>query len=170
MQRTTTRFWCEMSWLYHPVLRPIRNRFFVALGLVRRAMTLGVRGIVRNQKGEVLLVRHTYVAGWHLPGGGVERNQSMAEAMHEELAEEVNITATGPIELFQIYRNPITSRFDHVALYVVPHWTGTGTSDRDWEIAETGFFALDALPEGTTKSTRQRLLEVSENKPVSQEW
>ncbi|MEM9842987.1 MAG: NUDIX domain-containing protein, partial [Pseudomonadota bacterium] len=36
-------------------------------------MTLGVRAIVENAEGQVLLVRHTYTPGLYLPGGGVER-------------------------------------------------------------------------------------------------
>jgi ADP-ribose pyrophosphatase YjhB (NUDIX family) len=39
-------------------------------------MTLGVRGVATDGEGRVLLVKHTYViAGWWLPGGGVEQGR-----------------------------------------------------------------------------------------------
>ncbi len=51
------------------------KRFLVRLLHVyfrlRRGMTLGVRGLVVDGEGRVLLVEHTYLPGWWLPGGGV---------------------------------------------------------------------------------------------------
>ena len=35
---------------------------------MRRPTTLGVRGVVSNADGKVLLLRHTYTPGWHFPG------------------------------------------------------------------------------------------------------
>ena len=43
-----------------------------------RAMTLGVRTLVIDGEGRIFLVKHSYVSGWHLPGGGVE----VGEAFH----------------------------------------------------------------------------------------
>ena len=75
----------------------IRRRLFVMLGLAHRAMTLGVRIMVRDDEGRVLLVRHTYVAGWHFPGGAVDRGETAPQAAMKELNEECGIEADGSV-------------------------------------------------------------------------
>ena len=39
----------------------------------QRGMTLGVRAACFDNEGRVFLVKHSYVPGWHMPGGGMER-------------------------------------------------------------------------------------------------
>ena len=147
-----------------------RKRLFVALGLSRRAMTLGVRIMVRNEEGHVLLVRHTYVPGWYLPGGAVERHETVQQAAVKELLEECNIEALDEPSLFHFYRNPRTSRFDHVAMFICTRWREVAVKKPDHEIAEIGFFAPDALPEGTTVPTRNRVAEVLNGQARSDVW
>lgn len=60
------------------------NKFAQAiykLNLVRnfifRPLTLGVRAIVLNDAGELLLVKHTYLNGWYLPGGRVDKGETL---------------------------------------------------------------------------------------------
>jgi len=84
-----------------------------------RGMTLGVRAVVINDEGRVFLVKHTYIAGWHLPGGGVEPGETMLEALARELKEEGNIELTEPPILHGLFLNLRISRRDHVALFVV---------------------------------------------------
>jgi ADP-ribose pyrophosphatase YjhB (NUDIX family) len=135
----------------------------------RRGMTLGVRVVVLNGQNEVFLVRHSYAPGWLLPGGGVERGETIHDAMGRELEEEGGIVATGRPELHGLLSNEAKFRGDHVACFVVRHFTR-----RDWrptmEIKEARFFPIDALPEGTTGGTRRRIEEVVAGRPAPPLW
>ncbi|MBV2144042.1 NUDIX domain-containing protein [Falsochrobactrum sp. TDYN1] len=138
----------------------IRHFLFHTFFLLRRPMTLGVRAIVYDgTKNAVFLVRHTYAPGWQLPGGGVERGETFGQALEKELREEGNIVLTAPPQLFALYKNAHASPRDHVALYVCRSFEQAGPKLRDREIAESGFFSLDKLPESTTPSTKRRLQE-----------
>src|SRR5678815_5331070 len=81
-----------------------------------RGMTLGVRGLVIDGAGRILLVQHSYMRGWHLPGGGVEPGETLIEALVRELAEEGNIRLTGAPRLHGIFFNRRASQRDHVAV------------------------------------------------------
>ncbi len=135
-----------------------------------RGMTLGVRAAVRNEAGEVFLIRHTYTPGWQLPGGGVETGETVGEALAKELREEACIRLTGPAQLFGIYFNRNVSRRDHVALYVVRDFVVDEVKKPDMEIAEARFFPLDALPHGLTPATRRRLTEITEGIVPATDW
>jgi ADP-ribose pyrophosphatase YjhB (NUDIX family) len=133
-------------------------------------MTLGVRGIVLDGQGRVFLIRHTYVPGWHLPGGGVETGETALDALGRELREEACIAIGAPPELVGVFFNNKVSRRDHVLVYLVRDFTVLGPKQPDREIAEAGFFPLDRLPEKTTSATRQRLAEVLDGKPRLPTW
>ena len=133
-------------------------------------MTLGVKGVVQDKNGRVLLVKHTYVEGWHFPGGGVERGETLVEAITKELHEEASVILKELPRHFHTYRNTRTSRFDHVALYICEEWQHGDTWQSNNEIAEIGFFPLDELPESTTPYTKARLKEIFNNQPVSDYW
>lgn len=139
----------------------LRDRLFHLLFLLMRPMTLGVRAAVLDGEGRVFLVRHTYVPGWHMPGGGVERGETALEALGRELAEEGNIEMTAPPALFGVYFNRRSSPRDHVILYIVRAFRQSAPRLADRELAETGFFPLDTLPAGTTTATRARLAEIA---------
>jgi ADP-ribose pyrophosphatase YjhB (NUDIX family) len=135
-----------------------------------RGMTLGVRGLVIDGAGRILLVQHTYVRGWHLPGGGVETNESMQQALTRELAEEGNIRLTGAPRLHGVFFNRRASKRDHVAVYVVEDFQQDTPFQPSREIALASFFAMDALPNDTTAGTRARIAEVLGGAPMSQHW
>jgi ADP-ribose pyrophosphatase YjhB (NUDIX family) len=149
-------------------LAPVITPFLHALWRVRRPMTLGVRGLVCDEHGRVLLVRHTYVDGWHLPGGGVEHGESALEALKRELAEEGGVEAL-LTQIVGFYSNHARFRHDHVVLYRVVEWRPCAPHETG-EIAERGFFAVDVLPADVTPGTRRRLAEVFGGAPQSDVW
>ncbi|HZP75908.1 MAG TPA: NUDIX domain-containing protein [Pseudolabrys sp.] len=135
-----------------------------------RAATLGTRAAVIDRDGRVFLIKHSYVAGWHLPGGGVETDETMMLALKRELKEEGNIELTGEPVLHGIFFNARVSRRDHVAVYVVRDFRQPGPPVPDHEIIDHGFFAPDALPADTSRATRDRLAEILQGKPKSEIW
>jgi 8-oxo-dGTP pyrophosphatase MutT (NUDIX family) len=149
---------------------PLLRRIFHAYFLVARGMTLGVRAVVLDAENRVFLVRHSYVSGWHLPGGGVDFGETMEQAMRRELKEEGDIDLTGEAALHGIFLNSHVSRRDHVAVYVVRRFRQDRIPEPNREISECGFFAINALPEGTTLGTRRRIAEVLDGQPLIATW
>jgi 8-oxo-dGTP pyrophosphatase MutT (NUDIX family) len=135
-----------------------------------RGLTMGVRAVVIDGQGRVFLVRHSYVVGWHLPGGGVETGETVEEALARELMEEGGIAARGSAVLHGIFLNAGVSRRDHVAVFVLRDFLQDGGPRHRGEITGHGFFAPDALPEDTTRGTRARLAEVLDGAPLSAHW
>ena len=136
---------------------------------IRRPVTLGVRAIVRDKEGRILLVRHTYVPGWYLPGGAVDPGESVGEALAREVLEEAHIRIKAAPRLIGIYFNRRGGN-DHVALFEVLEFEQMSVKVRDYEIAEAHFFALDTLPDGITPATRARLDEYVNKAMIADDW
>jgi 8-oxo-dGTP pyrophosphatase MutT (NUDIX family) len=131
---------------------------------------MGVRALVRDAEGRVLLVRHSYAPGWYMPGGGVERGETILTALRRELDEEAGVLLTGTPRFVGMFANFREFKSDHVAFYVVEAGQYERVPRRSFEIAEYGFFAFDALPDETTTATRARLAEMASGAPAPEMW
>jgi len=151
-------------------LEPLLRRIFHLYFRFARGMTLGVRAVVLDGDNRVFLVRHTYVAGWYLPGGGVEVGETFREALDRETMEEGCIEVRGEPVLHGVFLNSHVSIRDHVIVYVVRDFHQDHMPEPNREIAQCGFFAADALPEDTTPGTRLRIAEILHGKPIIATW
>ncbi len=149
-----------------PLLRKVMHSYW----RLSRGMTLGVRAMVIDGDGSVFLVKHSYVSGWYMPGGGVETGETVLDALGRELMEEGRIALTGAPELHGVFFNRRISPRDHVALYVVRHFHQDRPPEPNHEIIATGFFPIAELPPDTTPATRLRIAEVFESADVSPYW
>jgi 8-oxo-dGTP pyrophosphatase MutT (NUDIX family) len=135
-----------------------------------RGLTIGVRGLVIDPQGRIFLVKHSYVSGWYLPGGGVEPGETVIDALIRELAEEGNIEPTAPPVLHGVFFNDRVSQRDHVVAFVLRDFRQTAEPVPGPEIIAHGFFAVEDLPNDTTAGTRSRIFEVMSGGPISERW
>jgi len=150
-------------------IEPFTRPLFFAHARASRGMTLGVRGVAVNEASHVLLVKHTYLQGWWLPGGGVERGQSCEDALIREMHEEAGVVVEGRPALVSVHANERFFRGDHVLVYRIDRFTLTDRTSHG-EIAEIGWFDPADLPEDTHRATRDRLGEVFGGQAVSGDW
>ncbi|MGQ0485422.1 MAG: NUDIX domain-containing protein [Hyphomicrobiales bacterium] len=143
------------------VMRPLHRQM--------RGMTLGARTAAIDAQGRVLLVRHGYAPGWILPGGGVERGETVFAAALRELREETGIVAEEEPRLHGFFCNHERFPGDHIACFVLRQFTRQPFKPSA-EIAAAEFFAADRLPADTTAGTRRRIEEILSGRPVAHHW
>lgn len=147
------------------------------LNLIRRSCqrllnfsTVGVKALVINAQNEVLLVQHTYIGGWHFPGGGLARHETPQAAMVRELREETGIQAKGKLHIFHIYSHQIFGADDYPILFVIKDFEILPHHKPSMEIKEVRWFPIHHLPPEITPETQLRLREYFENQPPSEYW
>lgn len=146
-----------------------RDRLFQSWWRLTRGLTLGVRVVAVTDDGRIGLVRHTYVPGWHLPGGGVEHGETAYDAALRELLEETGARARGPLKLHSVHANHTFFPNDHVLVFLA-QVGDPGPKAADLEIAEVVWVKLNALPDGVTPATQARLTEVLTGAPADPNW
>ena len=137
---------------------------------VSRGLTLGAQACVIDSARRVLLIRHTYRPGWHFPGGGVEKLETIETALIRELHEEAGVIIEGRPALFAIYANHRMFPGDHIALYIVRSWHQPSVPPPNHEIAEQKFFDASALPADVNPATADRVGEIVGGRTPAAMW
>jgi 8-oxo-dGTP pyrophosphatase MutT (NUDIX family) len=110
-----------------------------------RPIRMGIRVLmIKDQK--VWLIRHTYLPGWYMPGGGLKKWETLDEAARREAREETG-AELGEISLLGTFTSYLQWKTDHAVVFLCKEFTITGMPDG--EIAELKQYSLDDLPEDT---------------------
>ena len=151
-----------------PFPQRVRLALVLLLKAFRTPVAFGASAIVEDAQGRVLLVRHSYMAGWHLPGGGVDGGEPPAGAVIRELKEEVGLLRSSPPEFVGLFTRKVGWATNVVALYRVRD--AVLDFKPSLEIREIVFADPKAPPEGTTAGTRRRMRELVEGIERSPYW
>lgn len=63
---------------------------------------VSMKGLVRNERGEVLVVKETGRDWWDLPGGGMDHGENIEQAIAREMKEEVNLTGAFTSQIISV--------------------------------------------------------------------
>ena len=138
-------------------------------------ISVGVRAIVRDHEGQVLLVRHVYGDDrLHLPGGGVKRRETLVGGLRRELKEETGLEILADeheLQLLGVFTNFHEGKSDHVSVFVVDpdQWKGDLQAD-DLEIEKLNFESDTDLPPDVSPGTARRLAEFRGERQITFEW
>lgn len=110
-----------------------------------RPIRMGVR-VMMIENDKAWLVRHTYLPGWFMPGGGLNKWESLDQAARREAREETGADL-GEISLLGVFTSYVQWKTDHTSVFLCKDFKFIGKSDA--EIAEMRAFPLDQLPPET---------------------
>ena len=140
-------------WGWLPLTRRIRTAL---IWILSPKFTVGVVGLVRDEEGRILLLRHTYrpSSPWGLPGGGLKSGEWLEECLQREVKEETGMEIK--VERLLSAAAHRDRRLVDIIFSCRPA-EGQNLSgfQPNSEIAEARFFALDELPEDLPKSQKQ---------------
>ncbi len=120
-----------------------------------RPISAGAR-VILVCDGKVMLVHHTYMSQWYLPGGAAHRHETLEEAARREAYDEVG-SEMHKLELLGVYSNFALHRSDHVAVFICDDFRMKDSPGA--KIDSAAFYAADDLPADTSPGTRRRIDE-----------
>ncbi|MDA3885582.1 MAG: NUDIX domain-containing protein [Candidatus Delongbacteria bacterium] len=118
-----------------------------------RIIVPGARAIIRNDNGEVLLIKRKDTGRWGMPAGAAELGDSVTDTLKREVLEETGLRVIS-FKPLAIYTNPKYS-FEYpngdkiqmfALVFLVDEWEGDLLSETD-ETLDIGFFSLNDLPD-----------------------
>lgn len=139
---------------------------------LRKPTTLGVKIIAMDDEGGVMLVKHTYRPGWHLPGGKVDTYEPAIVAAQRELREETGLLTTlNDLAFVGFYSNFTEHKSDHIAVFATRRFERDAAwKRRGFEISHAEMFRIDDFPDDTSGSTRKRVEEFLNSGVIVSDW
>jgi 8-oxo-dGTP diphosphatase len=125
------------------------RRFTMRMTHARFTVTAGA--VIQNEKGQVLLLKHTFRSGsgWGLPGGFLEGGEQPVEGLRRELREEIGLE----LDQIEFFTARSFKRPQQVEILFRGFASGSAQL-KSIEIDRAGWFALDSLPHGLPKDQR----------------
>jgi len=130
------------------------------LWLLLKPMSVGVRILLVTDR-QVVLVKHVYEPYWYLPGGAVERNETLDQAVRREALEEAGAVLQD-LQLFGVFTHFEHGKCDHIAVFLSQSFELT--CEGDDEIEACRLFSLDDLPDPLSKGSANRIQEFLDGK------
>ncbi len=91
---------------------PVASNVFTVLGQLQdessditKGLPQSVKAVLISKDNKVLLMRRPGERGWDLPGGGVDKGESLADAYLRELDEEAGISTDNAMPLYGFLRD-----------------------------------------------------------------
>lgn len=136
---------------------------------VLRPHTRGVKVMLFNDAGELLLVRHSYgnTRLFMLPGGGIRPFEAPERAAVREIREELGCGVEG-LAFVSLHASTHEGKRDSVHLYRA-RAAGPVRIDRI-EIDEARYFPLDAPPPTASPATLRRIAEYRGERGADGSW
>lgn len=150
------------------IIFKIRGRLIRLYWKLFKPFSIGVRALILNEKEQVLLVKHTYTDLWYLPGGGVNKNEHLLDALKREMYEELKLEIKEPPVLLGTYSNFYESKSDYVSIFVIKQFEMKPV--QNLEIETWQFFDCDKIPPTTSRGSKKRIQEYLGTKDIDFIW
>ena len=149
-----------VTWVYARL--PLKGRAkSVLVWLLSPKFVVGVSGLVRDDEGRILLLKHTYRGNkpWGLPGGGLQPGESLEECLEREAMEETGMR----VEIIAMLSG--AAHYDRRLVDMIFSCRPLpGESLEKFrpnaEISEARYFYVDELP-AEIPSGQQRLIKIA---------
>jgi len=125
---------------------------------ITKPVTVGVKLLLVKDH-SILLVRHTYQRELYLPGGGVNKGETLEQTARREALEELG-AVLGKLTLFGVYTNFSEGRSDHIVVFTCNDFSFSGETDP--EIESFGFVDVEGLPQDVSSGSKRRIEELRE--------
>jgi ADP-ribose pyrophosphatase YjhB (NUDIX family) len=143
-----------LTWLWGRL--PVKGRLRSAIvWWLSPKYVVGVSGLIRDDQGRILLLRHTYRRDkpWGLPGGGLKPGESLEECLLREVREETGMNVE-IVHMLSGAAHPDRRLVDMIFSCRLLPGESLAAFRPNAEIAEARWFERDDLPAAISRGQR----------------